>query len=61
MGEVWICEFEFLFYSEWGLLAGCYEHGKESPGLIKCGELQVRQAVLLASHEGLCSVDFVRT
>jgi hypothetical protein len=38
---------------------GSYEHGNEPLGSIKCGELLDQLSVLLASQEGLCSMELV--
>jgi hypothetical protein len=38
-------------------VAGFCEHGNEPPGSIKFGEFPDWLSVLLASQEGLCSMD----
>jgi hypothetical protein len=40
-------------------VAGSCEHGNEPSGSIKCGEFLDKLSVLLASQEGLCSMDLV--
>jgi hypothetical protein len=40
-------------------VAGCCEHGDEPSGSIKCGEFPDYLSVLLASQEGLCSMELV--
>jgi hypothetical protein len=40
-------------------VAGSCEHGNESSGSIKCGEFLDWLSVLLASQEGLCSMELV--
>jgi hypothetical protein len=39
-------------------VAGSGEHGTESSGYIKCGEFLDYLKILLASKEGLCSMEF---
>jgi hypothetical protein len=38
---------------------GSCEHGNELSGSIKCGEFLDQLSVLLASEEGLCSMELV--
>jgi hypothetical protein len=40
-------------------VAGFCEHGNEPSGSIKCGEFLDYLSVLLASYEGLCSMELV--
>jgi hypothetical protein len=40
-------------------VAGCCEHGDEPPGSIECGEFLDYLSVLVASQEGLCSMELV--
>jgi hypothetical protein len=40
-------------------VAGSCEHGNEPSGSIKCGEFLDYLSVLLASQEGLCSMEIV--
>jgi hypothetical protein len=40
-------------------VAGSCEHGNEPSGSIKCGEILDKLSVLLASQEGLCSMELV--
>jgi hypothetical protein len=40
-------------------VAGSCEHGDEPSGSIKCGEFPDQLSVLLASQEGLCSMELV--
>jgi hypothetical protein len=40
-------------------VASSCEHGDEPSGSIKCGEFLDQLSVLLASQEGLCSMDLV--
>jgi hypothetical protein len=40
-------------------VAGSCEHGNEPSGSIKCGEFLDYLSVLLASQEGLCSMELV--
>jgi hypothetical protein len=40
-------------------VAGSFEHGNEPSGSIKCGEFFDWLSVLLASQEGLCSMELV--
>jgi hypothetical protein len=40
-------------------VAGCCKHGDEPLGSIKCGEFPDYWNVILASQEGLCSVELV--
>jgi hypothetical protein len=40
-------------------VAGSCEHGNEPSGSIKFGEFLDYLSVLLASKEGLCSIEFV--
>jgi hypothetical protein len=39
-------------------VAGCCEHGDETSDSIKCWEFLDQLSVLLASQEGLCSMEF---
>jgi hypothetical protein len=41
-------------------VAGSCEHGNEPSGSIKCGEFLDWLSVLLASQEGLCSMELVK-
>jgi hypothetical protein len=41
-------------------VVGSCEHGNEPSGSIKCGEFLDYLSVLLASQEGLCSMELVR-
>jgi hypothetical protein len=40
-------------------VAGSCEHGNEPSGSITCGESLDQLSVLLASQEGLCSMELV--
>jgi hypothetical protein len=40
-------------------VAGSCEHGDKPSGFIKCGEFLDYLSVLLASQEGLCSMELV--
>jgi hypothetical protein len=55
---VWGCGLD-SFGSGQGQVTGSCEHGNEPSGSIKCGKFLDQLSVLLASQEGLCSMELV--
>jgi hypothetical protein len=57
--EIGFGDMDWIHLAQDRQVAGSCEHGNEPSGSIKCGEFLDYLSLLLASQEGLCSMELV--